>query len=118
MDAIQNERMPPDWIYAHEKEQERRQWESRRQTMATNDASLRTRYQAERTMALANYLSSPEGRSHCLAYFPSFLEFYRTVEPDRFQDAARTAATGKVEREHFQFPDFGVWRLEQHSTPA
>lgn len=118
MDAIQNERMPPDWIYAHEKEQERRQWESHRQTMASDEASLRTRYQAERTVALETYLLSSEGRSHYQTYFPTFLEFYRTVEPDRLQDAARTAATGKVEREHFQFPDFGVWLLAQHSTPA
>ena len=118
MDAIQNERMPPDWIYAHEKEQERRQWESHRQTMATDEASLRTRYQAERKVAFETYMLSPVGRSHYLVYFPTFLEFYRTVEPDRFQDAARAAATGKVEREHFQFPDFGVWRLEQHTTPA
>ena len=79
MDAIQNERMPPDWIYTHEKEQERRQWESRRQTMATDEASLRTRYQAERTLALQTYLLSPVGRSHYLAYFRTFLEFL----PDR-----------------------------------
>ena len=46
------------------------------------------------------------------------MEFYRTVEPDRFQDAARAADTGKVEREHFQILDFGVWRLDQHPTPA
>lgn len=116
MDAIQNERMPPNWIYSHEKEQERRQWESHRQTMASDEASLRTRYQAERTAALETYLLSPEGRSHYQKYFPTFLEFYRTVEPDRFQGAARTAAIGKVEREHSQFQDFGVWLLDQHST--
>lgn len=118
MDAIQNERMPPDWIYAHEKEQKRRQWESDRETMASDESSLRTRYQTERTLALETYLLSPEGRSRYLAYFPTFLEFYRTVEPDRFKDAARNAAAGKVEREHFLFPDFGVWRLDQHSTPG
>ena len=84
--------------------------------MATDEASLRTRYQAERARALETYLLSPEGRSHYQKYFPTFLEFYRTVEPDRFQDAARSAATGKVEREHFEFRDFGVWLMDQHST--
>ncbi len=118
MDAIQNERMPPDWIYAHEKEQKRRQWDSERQTMANEESSLREKHQAERSAALTAYLSSPEGRSRFQKYLPTFLEFYRTVEPDRFQDAARRAATGKVEREHFQFPDIGVWLLSQRAPQS
>ena len=41
--------------------------------------------------------------------------FYHTVEPHRFETAAREAAIGKIEREHFEFPDFGVWLLERSS---
>ena len=40
-------------------------------------------------------------------------EFYTVVEPHRFHAAAHEAANGKIEREHFQFPDFGIWLLEQ-----
>ena len=71
-----------------------------------------------RLIVRPSYLSSPEGRSHYQTYMPTFLDFYRTVEPDRFQDAARRAAMGKVEREHFQFPDFGVWLLSQRSPQS
>lgn len=114
MDAIGNERMPPDWIYAHEKEQKRQQWEREREATDHNESDFRVRYQAQRIAALTAYLASPEGRTHYQAYFPTFLDFYRTVEPYRFQEAAREAAAGKVEREHFQFPDFGIWLLDQH----
>lgn len=118
MDAIQNERMPPDWIYTHEKERQRREWERERRTQAANETKLRQQYQSERLAALYTYLATPEGRTHFTNYEPTFREFYRTVEPDRFREAAREAATGKIEREHFRFPDFGVWLLEQHQPAA
>lgn len=114
MDAIQNKRMPPDWIYAHAKERKRLEWESERRTQAAAESELRQQYQADRTTALQAYLGTPDGRKHFASYEPKFREFYRTVEPDRYRDAGRDAATGKIEREHFQFPDFGVWLLERH----
>jgi hypothetical protein len=114
IDGIQNNRLPPDWIYFHEKEQQRRQWESTRAAMAEGEEVLRQRYQAERSTALKAYLATPEGRAHFQTYHPTFLTFYRTVEPDRSEAAARDAAIGKIEREHFHFPDFGVWMLERY----
>ena len=113
MDAIQNERMPPDWIYVHEKELKRLEWEKHRHTQAAAEAELRQKYAADRSAALQVHLSTTEGRSQFASYEPTFRQFYRTVEPDRFREAAREAAVGKVEREHFQYPDFGVWLLEQ-----
>ena len=110
MDAIQNERMPPDWIYTHEKELQRQEWETERLQQATANVELREEYNVDRSAALQAYLNTPEGRSQFSIYEPTFREFYRTVEPDRF----REAASGKVEREHFQYPDFGVWLLERH----
>ncbi len=118
MDAIQNERMPPDWIYTHEKERKRREWEAERHTQAATEAELRRQYQTDRSAALQAHLATAEGRTQFASYEPTFREFYRTVEPDRFRDAARDAATGKIEREHFQFPSFGVWHLEQHQPFA
>lgn len=118
IDGIQNKRMPPDWIYAHDKERKRREWESERDSMEADEQSLRGQYHAERVAALQAYLISPEGRQRFASYQPTFLEFYRTVEPDRFREAARDAAAGKVEREHFQFPDFGVWLLERRQVSA
>ncbi len=118
IDGIQHNRLPPDWIYAHEKEQQRQQWESTRAAMAADEETLRQKYQMERSIALQAYLATPEGRSYFQTYHPTFLTFYRTVEPDRFETAARDATIGKIEREHFQFPDFGVWLLQQRQPQS
>ncbi len=112
MDAIQSERMQPDWFYAHEKECQRREWDGKRQSRVAAEAELRQQYQTEREAALADYLQTSEGRSHFTAYEPTFQDFYRTVDPDRFRDTARAATTGKIDREHFSYPDFSVWLLE------
>ena len=118
IDGIQHNRLPPDWIYAHEKEQQRKQWESTRAAIAADEEMLRQQYQAEYSTALQAYLATSEGRTHFEAYHPTFLMFYRTVEPDRFEVAARDAAINKIEREHFQFPDFGVWLLQQRQPQS
>jgi hypothetical protein len=118
IDGVQNERMPPDWIYAHEKERQRLRWDHERRTLAADQERLRQAYQEERAAALTAYLATPEGRSHFLRYHVTLLEFYRTVEPHRCHDAAREAAEGKVEREHFTFPDFSVWLLDHRHSPA
>ncbi len=115
VDAIQNERMPPDWIYEHEKNQKRQQWEVERAAMAAGEETLRFEYEQQRSAALQAYLAHGEGRARYHEYHAVFLEFYRTVEPGRQQEAAQAAAVGKVDREHFQFPDFGIWLLEQRS---
>lgn len=112
MDAIQNNRMPPDWIYAHDKQRERERWEQERSAFAADEETLRTRYQHERVTALQAFLATPEGRERFAAVHSIFLESYRNVEP-HFRDVAREAAIGKVEREHFRFPEFGIWLLEQ-----
>jgi hypothetical protein len=116
MDGVQNERMPPDWIHAHQRECQRRQWEADRAAVAAGEQQLRDQYATERATALQEYLQSPESRGHYAAYQPTFQEFYRTVEPDRFREAAHAAAIGKIEREHFTFPDFSVWLLSRRQN--
>ncbi len=118
VDGVQNERMPPDWSYAHEKERQRQQWEEQRRSMTNDEAALRQTYQAENAAALKMYLTTPEARSLFSRYHQTFLEFYGTVEPHRFQDAAREATEAKIEREHFTFPEFSVWLLEHHQAQA
>ncbi|MFO0935762.1 MAG: hypothetical protein U0798_04490 [Gemmataceae bacterium] len=118
IDGIQNKRLPPDWFHAHEKERERRVWEEARAERAEKEDSLRQTYQQDRQAALQQYLKTTEGGELFNRYFKSFLAFYRTVEPDRFEKAAQEAATGKIEREKFQFPDFGVWVLEHRQVKS
>jgi hypothetical protein len=116
IDGIQNERMPPDWIFAHEKEAKRRQWEAERAAGAVGEQGFRDRYAAERSAALQTFLHSPEGRAQCAAYEQGFLEFYRLREPDRCHQAAHEAAVVKLEREQFTFPDFSVWLLSKRPS--
>jgi hypothetical protein len=73
--GIQNEWMPPDWIFAHEKEAKRRQWEAERAAGAAGEQVLRDRYAAERAAALQAFLHSPEGRARCAACAQGFLDF-------------------------------------------
>ena len=116
MDAIGHNRLPPDWIHEHEKARERAQWDERRVELALKERTLRQRYCVERDAALQEYLTTVDGRSHFNAVHTTSLEFYRTVEPDRFREAAQVAVANKVEREHFQFPDFSVWLLNQRAA--
>jgi hypothetical protein len=118
IDGIQNERMPPDWIYSHEKERERAKWERERQAQAASEAELRSRYDAERVSARDTYLATPDGRRLLAEYERTFRQFYQAVEPERFEQAAREAALAKLEREHVRFPDFGVWLLEGRQPQA
>ena len=113
INGVQNQRMPPDWSYAHEKERQRQQWEEQRLSMASDETTLRQTFQTEKVTALKMYLTTPEARSLFSRYHQTFLEFYRTVEPQRFQAVARAATEGKIEREHFAFPEFSVWLLER-----
>jgi len=79
IDGIQNERMPPDWIFAHEKEAKRRQWEAERAAGAAGEQVLRDRYAAERSAALQAFLHGPDGRARCAAYAQGFLDFTKRL---------------------------------------
>lgn len=115
IDGIQNQRMPPDWIYAHEKEQQRRDWERQRQLQSAKETELRQVYESERARAFKQYLTTSEGRSLVTQYLEALLPLYRVTEPHRAEAVAREAAISKVERENFQFQEFGTWLLEQRS---
>jgi len=116
INALDNGRLPPDWIYAHEKERKREQWEQERAATAASEEVLRMQYEQERAAALREYLAMGEGRAQFQKYLPFFLDFYQKVEPDRYHETAHEKAAAKVDREHFQFPAFGIWLLEHHTT--
>jgi hypothetical protein len=115
IDGVQNKRTPPDWFHAHEKKRDRQHWQDKTNEVGGEDADLRHRHAAERAVALQAFLKTPEGVARFTAYSTAFRTFYERVEPDRAAAAAREAARQKVEREHFVFPDFGVWLLDRRS---
>ncbi len=114
IDNLQNQRLPPDWIYAHEKEQKRRQWEAERATLDRNQQKLRADYDAARQLALQSFLETSLAKTAYDKMLPIFRQLYSRTEPHRVRDASHEAAIGKIERELFQFPDFSVWVLQQH----
>ena len=111
IDGIQNNRTPPDWFHAHEKRQERRQWDQHHAAELADEQSLRLLYQQERTAALQAYLDSPEGRQKYEHAYQPYLSFCRVTEPHHPHEAASKAAKARVERFDFEFPEYAVWVL-------
>lgn len=115
IDGIQ-ERLPPDWIYAHEKKQHQQQWERERASYESSQQSLIDQWTADREAAIQAYLKSPEGRRHWDAAYAGFLVLYQKVEPHRAEAAAKDAATSKISTAHVTFPAFGEWLLNRPAT--
>lgn len=111
IDGVQNRRTPPDWVYAHEKQQEREQWERDHTRVSGDEQEMRTTYQLERAAALRDYLASPDGRKKYAHTHASLLALYRVTEPDRFREAAHDATVARMESVDFQFPPYAVWAL-------
>lgn len=109
IDGVQQKRMPPDWLYAHEKRREKEQWRLEQAATGDDDA-LRERYEQERDAALAVYLASIDGKAKYEEAFDPLLAFYKVTEPNRFREAAQEAARARVERLSFRFPEFAAWQ--------
>lgn len=118
IDGIQNNRTPPDWLYAHEKRQERRQWEEERASASRDEQDLRGVYDHERAAALQDFLASADGRQKYEQAFVAYQAFYMTTDPHRFREAAHEAAIARLERSDFKFPDYAVWVLTRRPTVA
>ena len=108
IDGIQKNRTPPDWYILHEKERHRSRWEAS-DKFAEDDATLRRRYDQERSSAFQAFMSSPQGRRQFEIAIVPYLTLFEKTEPHRFRQAARDAAIARLERVDFQFPDFSTW---------
>ena len=111
VDGLQNNRMPPDWMYAHEKRQREVQWERERAAVAAQEEQLRPQYVAERQAALQMFLRSPEGLQHLENAYGPLLTLHQRSDPHDPAGTARIAARAYVEERHFQFPSFTEWSL-------
>ena len=111
VDGVQNNRMPPDWMYAHEKRQRELQWERDRTAVAAQEDQLRPLYVAERLAALQMFLRSPEGCRHLEHAYGPLLALHQRSDPHDPTGTAQTAARAYVEEHHFQFPSFTEWSL-------
>lgn len=109
IDGVQNARTPPDWLHAHEKRQERKQWEQKGILASPSESDLRQLYNQERAEALQAYLASAGGRAKYKQAYPVLLAFYTTTDPHRCQKAAHEAAVERIGRLDFHFPAFDVW---------
>ncbi len=111
IDGLQNNRLPPDWMYAHEKRQREWQWEQERIAVAAQEQQLRPQYVAERAAALQLYLRSPEGRRQFEHAYGPLLALHQRSDPHDPTTAAAAATRAYVEDHHFPFPSFTDWSL-------
>jgi hypothetical protein len=118
IDGIQNNRTPPDWFYAHEKRQERQQWEQEKAASGKGEQDLRALYDEDRQAALQDFLASAEGQQKYSQAFAPLLAFYKVTAPHRSQDAAQEATIARLERFDFHFPEYAIWALTRHASTA
>ena len=118
IDGVQNNRTPPDWLYAHEKRQERQQWEQEKASSTANEVEHRSQYEEQRAAALQDFLASPEGRKKYDQALACYKAFYQATEPHRAHEAADEASLARLERLDFHFPEYAAWANERTHVPA
>jgi hypothetical protein len=120
VDGVQHNRLPPDWMYAHDKRRAQLQWEKDHAAFQAAEQALRQQYEQDRNTALEAFLRSPEGKAAYGQTLPLFTEFYRRTEPERFRDAAHEATVARIEQHTFQFPEYAVWAMShrEHQPSA
>jgi hypothetical protein len=118
IDGVQNNRTSPDWLYAHEKRQERQQWEQEKAASAEGEQGLRVLYEQDRQAALQDFLASAEGQQKYEQAFAPYLAFYQVTDPHRSRRAAKEATIARLERFDFHFPAYAVWALTKQPNTA
>lgn len=118
IEGIQNNRMPPDWMYAHQKQQEREQWERDKAAFALTDQTLRDEYDRARAMALDEFRRSAEGSKIYDQTFSILQAFHKVADPHGPAEAARQATLSRMERENFVIPEFSAWMANQKGINA
>ncbi len=118
IDGIQNNRTPPDWFHAHEKKQQREQWNYAPIERVENDQSLRDEYDRARSLAFHDFWHSSEGQAIYKQTFPILLAFHKVTDPHSASNGAHQATLARMEREDFNFPEFAAWQLNRQGTAA
>ncbi len=118
IDGIQNNRTPPDWLYAHEKKQQHEQWELDKAERAAAEQTLRVEYDRVRSLAFDEFCRSPAGQEIYDKTFPILLAFHQVTDPHAATGAARQATLARMEREDFDFAEFAAWSLTRQETVA
>ena len=116
IDGIQNNRTPPDWLYAREKKQQREQWELDKAERSAAEQTLREEYDRVRSLAFHEFCRSSAGQPIYDKTFPILLAFHKVTDPYSATDAARQATLTRMEREDFDFPEFAAWSLTRQQS--
>lgn len=118
IDGIRHNRTPPDWMYAHEKKQERERREQSKVAFDPTDQHLREMYDKDRTVALQTFCRSSEGSNIYDKTFPILLELHKQTDPHNFHEAAHAATLARIEQQNFEFPDLARWSLNRQKIDA
>ncbi len=116
IDGIQNNRTPPDWWFAHEKKQQREQWELDKAERTELEQTLRDEYDRARSLAFHEFSRSPEGQRIYSKTFPILLSLHKVTDPHRAHEAAEQATLARMDREDFDFPEFAAWLFTRKET--
>lgn len=111
--GIKNNWMPPEWYYAHEKQEDQRRWDKARHAAQAGEQELRDAYQAERAVALQRYLRSEVPRDEYDFAYQTYLTLYRAQNDPRAEQLAREATDRRFEANGFTFPEFSAWALRR-----
>jgi hypothetical protein len=117
IDGIEQNRMSPDWLFAHEKLQEQRHWEQARAALQKEEQQLQHVYDKEKAAAFQTYLKTDAGKAAYRKTFDTLLELKKRTDPHRASDAAREETLARIEKVDFAFPDFADWAME-HASDA
>lgn len=112
VDAIQNNRTLPDWALAHEKAQEKKQWDKLREITDQREPERRRAYEQARASAFQDFLNSPDGRARFAETLAPLLILHQATNPDRARESAQAAARARVQAMDFRFPDFTEWTAQ------
>ena len=105
-------------MYAHEKQQEREQWERDKVAFAATEQILHDEYDRARAMAFEKFRRSAEGTKIYDQTYPILLAFHNVTDPYSPAEAARQATLSRMERENFVFPEFSAWTTNRKGINA
>lgn len=114
VDALQNNRMPPDWWHAHDKARQRRQWDEDRRLREADDAQREARYREARREALDAFLNTPEGRREYASTYSQLFILHRLTDPHGAEQSARQATRDRIDRLTLSFPSLAEWNAIKH----
>ena len=103
-------------MYAHEKRQQREQWDRDKAASAQAQRAQHEEYDRERAEAFEQFRCSAEGSQVYEKTFPILLVLHKHTDPLSAYETAREATLSRMNRQDFKFPEFTEWMANRPAT--